>query len=273
MSDEQFRRPGSGPGSGPIPSRESAAVWQPEFNPAVEAEVTEREPHDAKLEQGRGTQLRSGLVLGVAGLFVGLAVGGIFIPNLSPAPLEITLDIFPTEISGQQRDDIEWRTANSKPVVERLDAQFNDQLAGHRFAYGGAGAEFTYGESFTLTIVNGRPAPEVPRGDDSELSTPTVISLNSGDASCVSTEEYLMAQIIDEMKLPRDPEVVVIDAETGTQIDPEEGMKTIWTECVLFDGERNLGLRMTGSGEGEDMLSMAERFRDELVTIHAGLIG
>ena len=78
---------------------------------------------------------------------------------------------------------------------------------------------------------------------------------------------------MDEMELPGDSEGVVINVETGTQVDPEAGIQHVWTECVLFDGERNLGLRLTGSGEEEDMLDMAARFRDELVTVHAGLIG
>lgn len=273
MSDEQFRRPGSKEGAGPfLGSR--AAVWQPEITPVVERTAPVPSSPDTTFDQGpRGTRTRNGLVLGAAGLLVGLTAGAIFIDTPAQTPLDITLDTFPTEIFGQQRDDIEWRTANSAPVVERLDAQFKDQLTGYRFAYGGAGAEFTYAELYTLAIVNGRLAPEVPISDDSEWSTPSVISLNSGETSCVSTETPLVVQMVDEMGFPGDPAAVVINGDTGEPLGQEGETPMVWTECVFFDDERNLGLRLTGRGKGEDMLSMAARFRDELVTLHAGLIG
>lgn len=273
MSDEQFRRPGPGSDSEPFPSRPSEALWQPEFTPTVETVVPGRRARPTTLQlPNQPLRVRYALVLGVAGLLVGLVVGATLIGKPEPAPLEITLDTFPTEILGKQRDDIEWRTANSTPVVERLDAQFQEQLTSHRFAYGGEGAEFTYGDLYTLTIVNGRLATEVPSSDDSEQSVPTVVSLNSDDTSCVSTEEPLLELMMDEMALPRDPGVVVIDVGTGTENDPAAGTRYVWTECVLFDDERNLGLRLAGSGEGEDMLGMAGRFRDELVSVHSGLI-
>lgn len=276
MSDEPFQRPGSSPeGQHAVPSPVRPEVWQPEHALAPEAVVFTAEVQPVTSEpRGRSPKLGSGLVLGLGGLLVGLAIGAVFIDTPPPAPVAITLETFPTELFGEPRDDIEWRTAAFKPRVDRLDQQFEDQLSRYRFAYGGDGADFTYA-GHTLAIVNGRLATEIPVSEGSEWNQSTVVSLDSGETSCVSEDEDALIEIVDEMILPADPnkEFGPDAVVAGYAHRADEESPAMWTECVLFDDQRNLSLRLTGFAPGDDILAAAASYRDELVAIHADLTG
>ncbi len=89
-----------------------------------------------------------------------------------------------------------------------LHSHFAAQLDGYRSAYGGEGAQFRYGDFTTLTIVNGQLAPDVPVSDETEWATPTVISLNTRDTTCVS------------WKANNSNGFVFINVKTGLPLDP-----------------------------------------------------
>lgn len=204
------------------------------------------------------------VVVGVIGLLVGVAIGAIAIDRGGPAAIPITVDSFPQALFGEAREDVELRDGGSETVMNRLDAHFQAQLDGYRFAYGGEGAEFGYGESYWLTIVNGQLAPEVPISGDAEWATSSVVSLNSRDTSCVSGEG-IQYDIAYESKLPIDP--VLID-----DLHREAEVESVSIDCVLFDRQRNVSLRLQGQGPGSDVLKVAGQFRDELERIYIDLI-
>lgn len=148
------------------------------------------------------------VAIAVVALLVGGSVGAFAAYRQTPSPTPITVDSFPREILGMEREDIALRDGGYKPVTDRLDAHFRAQLEGYRFAYGGEGAQFRYGEFMTLTIVNGQLAPDVPISDDTEWATAMVRSLRTRDTSCVSWEASSSSLF------------VVIDARTGVPLDP-----------------------------------------------------
>lgn len=271
MSDEPFQRPGE-------PLRPTSESWPYEsptqdYTPASDVDVSMFVDH----EQGKsgmptvrnaGTvRFRSVIALGAVALLAGVAIGALIIDRPIPAT-PITVDSFPRELLGLTREDVELRDGGSEAVIKRLDSHFEAQLVGYRFAYGGEGAQFRYGEFTTLTIVNGELAPEVPISGDTEWASPSVVSLNIKGTKCVSWEGISTDQS------------VVINAETGTlpYAGTEDALMRksedsfVWTDCVLFDGPRNLALRLDGGGPGDDIIGAAGQFRDELERIHAGLI-
>lgn len=184
-------------------------------------------------------RFRAVVVVGVVALLVGVFIGAVAIERPAPAPIPITVDSFPRELLGEKRDDVAPREGGLETAVESLDDHVQSQLEGYRFAYGGEGAELRYGQTYTLTIVNGRLAPEVPVSDDIEPATPGLVSLNSGDTSCVAREADIQTLVA--------------------------------TECVLFDRHQNLSLRLHGFDTASDVFDAVGRFGGELERIHAKL--
>ena len=161
---------------------------------------------------------------------------------------------------------------SSAPVVEVDEAAFESQLASHRFAYGGDGASFVYGSSYELTIVNGFLAVSVPSaGDPPSGDVPTVVSLRSSDALCVSQQPT----IDFEQRPPHHPprEGRPWEAEAVAAAGPHAGARYAWTDCVLVDLQRHLTLKLRGNGPASNILGTASQFRDALRQVHAGLIG
>lgn len=219
---------------------------------------------DPPTSQPRGLHII--LVSALSGMVVGgLGVAAFTVDSRQPDPIALTIDTFPRELLGEVREDVSFRDAGSKVVVKRLDAQFDDQLRAYRFAYGGDGAQFNYGHLLALTVVNGRLAPAVPVAitvDSTDWELPTAVSLQLGQTSCVS-------------QLPRTDEasgdLIFVDEVTGTT--QSVGTELTWTECVLFDSNRNLSLRLTGSSaeEPDDVRTAASLYQEELERIHADL--
>ncbi len=261
MSDEQFRRPGAQPLADVPPSNPRAAVWRPEAEPVVEPTVHASQPSQWPSVRGqRRSSVRNGIVVGFAGLGVGLAIGSLFLSPTAATPLAITRDTFPREVFGQQRDGY------LTPIVEGLDAQLQDQLDAYRFAYGGDGARFGYGE-YALTIVNGRMSTVLPTGSGADpRETPWVVSLRSSTTLCVSEDPP------EGEPPPFELSDILADDSKDVFYWLDENRTEALTECVLFDEERNLSLRLEGSGRVEGNLQTAGWLRDELVEIHADLI-
>lgn len=186
--------------------------------------------------------------MGVAGLLVGLAVGALGTVRPAQVPVPITVDSFPRELLGLTRPD-----------VGRSDAEFADQLAGHRFAHGGDGASLSYGGLYTLTIVNGRLTPTVPTsGDRAAGRAAVVVSLRSTRTSCVSQQSILEFTPAATDTAPRAASAAGGDGG----FNASRGL--VWTECVLEDAGRNIALRLVGPGPTGSVLVTAPQFRDEL---------
>ncbi len=261
MSDEPFQRPGSEPMVDVAPSNTPAAVWQADTEPIVLTPPLEPlPPHSPSGRTHRGSGARNGLVIGLAGLLAGLAFGALFIDPPEVTPLAITRDAFPREVFGQQRDDY------LKPNVEVLDAQLKDQVEGYRFAYGGDGAKFGYGK-YALTIVNGRMSTVLPTASGADdWETPWVVSLRSSTTRCASENPT------QDEPPPLDLTEILDDDSKDVFYWLERGRTEAATECVLLDENRNLSLRLEGSGWVENNLKTAGTMRDELEQIHAELI-
>ncbi len=201
------------------------------------------------------------MIVGLAGLLVGVAIGAIFIGQLESLPLAISRATFPDEVLGELREDA------TTTIVEGLDAQLQEDIERYRFAYGGDGARFTYG-TYALTIVNGRMPTVLPgKGDADSGKAAWVVSLRSEQTSCVSEESpgdepppFELSELLD-------------DDSKDVFFWLDEGRTKARTECVLFDEDRNLSLRLEGSGWVENNTKTAGWFRDELVDIHADLTG
>lgn len=200
------------------------------------------------------------LVAGVVGALLGGALVAAWMqPEPDVAPIPITLDTFPREIMGEERNDLMLRDAGFGPTVTRLDREFEDQLAAFRFAYGGRGATFGYGPRFTLTIVDGIVAPKVPREGELDLAgrvreTRRIISWNTSQVSCTFEPQPIL--------------------------DPDRGMEEFGefsgigrTDCVLVDRERNLSLRLAHSSttKGADSVETAATFSAALEGLHEQL--
>lgn len=260
MSDEPFQRPGSEPMVDVAPSNTPAAVWQPDTEPIVLTLPLESlPPHSPFGRTHRGSGARNGLVIGLAGLLAGLAIGALFIDPPEVTPLAITRDTFPREVFGQQRDDY------LTPNVEVLNAQLQDQVDGYEFAYGGDGARFGYGK-YALTIVNGRMSTVLPTTSGADAwMTPWVVSLRSSTTRCVSENPP------QDEPPPYDLTEILDDDSKDVFYWLERGRTEAATECVLFDEDRNLSFRLEGSGWVENNLQTAGEIRDELVEIHVEL--
>lgn len=218
--------------------------------------------------RGEGSPIFSGrstVFIAVVALVAGLAGGALFLDGPKSQPLAITVDTFPREVLLKERDDIAWRDQGSSMAIDRLDAQFEDQLAGYRQAYGGDGATLTY-KGFALTIVNGRLAATVPtQPDTSSADTPWVVSLTSEDTLCVSQDPPVEPPPIDLSD-------VLSDQSKDVFYWLERGRTDATTECVLVDEDRNLSLRLVGSGWRKRTTQSAEAIRDELVALHDALL-
>ncbi len=205
------------------------------------------------------------VVAATTGVITGAALGAVWVSGVirepsSPEPIPITVNTFPQELLGAQRNDLLLRGASFEPSLERLDLEFEEQRAAFRFAYGGDGASFGYGRLLTLTIVNGLLTPDIPRDGRIDsigraVQARRMISLRTIDVSCTF--------------------------EPKPTTDPATGMDRLGdftsdgrTDCVLVDLERDLSLRINHAqvARGEDAFDSATTFRDELHRIHANLV-
>ncbi len=239
--------------------------------PADDVEVSiivDREQGKSRVAPARapGTiRVRSVITATLVALLAGIVIGALTIDRPIPNT-PITLESFPREMLGLEREDVAFRDGNAEAVIERLDSQFEAQLAAYRFAYGGEGARFGYGDNTSLMIVNGKLAPQVPVTEDTDWGPSVVITLNSKNTRCVSETVIVHSR--------------VLGAEMGTQLEPDTEYSEVrrsrerymWTDCVLLDEQRNLSLRLEGQSPGDDRMEAANQFRDELERIHANLI-
>ncbi len=261
MSDRGFERPGSParpvpehwPYHSPTPAEQSAGLV---LDVASESDPKHSGPPSRRIRL---------LTAAAIGIIVGAALGAVWVSGTVrepavPPPIPITVDTFPRELLGAQRNDIPLRRAGFGPTLERLDSEFQEQLSAFRFAYGGDGATFGYGRLLTLTIVNGILPPNLPRDgavawNGRASQTRRMISLRTTTLSCTF--------------------------EPKPVSDPESGIDLLGdftsdgrTDCVLVDASRDLSLRITHVqvAKGEDAFDSATSFRDELQRIHAGLV-
>lgn len=263
MTDSPFQRRGSNPRTTPV-------VSDPNDSRAAEPVIVEvvDGPHPRDTPSGSHRSSRQGTRIVVAAV-IGLVVGGLSVAVFTvdprpPEPVVLTVDSFPRAVFGRMRADVDFRDAGSKAALDRLDTQFETQLQGYRFAYGGDGAQFDYGQNLTLTIVNGSLAPAVPvAGNGVDWDIPMAVSLMTDDTFCVSEVRA------DEPDQAQDE--VFIDPETGSALNVEELEST---DCVLIDTEHNLSLRLAGAIplSADDALTTAAAYRDELESIHVSLI-
>lgn len=265
MSDHDFERPGANArpefGGWPYhsPTPESAPA-----DPLHETESLETVEVATSDDPPRRRYPRTWVVALAVGV-VGALLGGSFVavmmqPEPGAARSPITLDTFPREFMGSQRNDLELREAGFGPTVERLDDEFEEQLAAFRFAHGGRGATLGYGRLVTLTIVDGILAPEVPREGEMNMGgrvreTRRFVSLDTSTVSCTFEPEP------------------VPNANLGME-DFGEFSGIGRTECVLVDQERNLSLRVAHNPRvrGSRALESASTFSDALEGLHAQLI-
>ena len=261
MSHESFRRPG--------PDSDAASASTPRAaDHLAEVEVV----HETAVA---GTSRRNGspdlpsrdfkipatVIVGVAALIVGAVGGALLIYEPVPQPVPITVDSFPREILEKERDDIRLRENGTRPDLVRLDAQFEDQLNGYRQAYGGEGATLTY-KGFSLTILNGRLATSVPlQPYPASADVTWMVSLRTENTLCVSLDPPSV-EVLDEP----------IDDTKDVFYFLERGRFDATTECVLVDEDRNISLRLVGSGWRKRTTQSAEALHKELVALHASLL-
>ena len=265
MSDHDFERPGANarPESGGWPYHSPTPESAP-ADPLHETESLETVEVATSDDPPRRRYPRTWVVALAVGV-VGALLGGSFVavmmqPEPGAARIPITLDTFPREFMGSQRNDLELREAGFGPTVERLDDEFEEQLAAFRFAHGGRGATLGYGRLVTLTIVDGILAPEVPREGEMNMGgrvreTRRFVSLDTSTVSCTFEPEP------------------VPNANLGME-DFGEFSGIGRTECVLVDQERNLSLRVAHNPRvrGSRALESASTFSDALEGLHAQLI-
>lgn len=266
MSDAPFQRPGSEPRS-TQESWDSSSAYTAE--PAtVDLRIPESPSRESSLTgttraRRTGALVATGLMGALAG---GLGVAAFTVGSPGQDAFPLTVDSFPREVFGEAREDLQFRDADAKAVIQRLDVAFQNQLKAHRFAYGGDGAKFDYGQRLTLTIVNGRLTPTVPVGEDrTDWERPTVVSLQSADTSCVAE--------LPEVDGDSPPMEIPVEPGTGTVVMYEDD-HTVWTDCVLVDTKNNVSLRLSGRMplEAKDIINASGLNRDELRRIHASLI-
>ena len=224
------------------------------------------EPGPVSSSRSHPARWRFGVVVGMAGLLVGLTAGALFVPKFDGEPVAITLDTFPSDVFGRQRDDLPWRDTRSEVVDERLNALFQEQLAAHRFAYGGDGAEFSYGEKYWLTVVNGRLPTTLPMSDEEDMGPRWVPVSETGSTRCVAEIPF------EEESDPGLSDVLNDDSQDVFDYLESPPRRTL-TECVFYDDGRNLALRLRASVRLEDLARTVEEFQQELDRLHAELTG
>ncbi|GAB3821338.1 hypothetical protein GCM10028820_29470 [Tessaracoccus terricola] len=197
------------------------------------------------------------LVAGIAGIVAGACItaAGFLLGGGDPEPLPVAWDTFPDEVLGLEREDLKPR-AMGRQLEDRFDAYFEQQLANHRFAYGGDGAEVGYVDSngamaVRLSIVNGFLAPPLPWLPDA-AQVPGDLGqrqVTVGDVRCAVETYYVSNGDSSEMQEVEAP------------------------NCVLNDEHSGIGLRLQGPiGSWEDPLHTPEDFAEALVAIHAALV-
>ncbi len=266
MSESDFTRPGGltrpEPGEWPyhVPTPDSAPTDQLHEAEQLEAVVVVTDDDGLRRLHSRPW------VVALAASVVGALLGGVFVavalqPEPTAASIPVTLDIFPREFMGSERNDLQLRKAGFGPTVDRLDDEFEEQLAAFRFAYGGRGATFGYGRLVTLTIVDGIMTPGVPREGQMDLGgrvreTRRFASLNMATVSCTF-----------------EPQPVPNASLGMEEFGDLSGIGR--SECVLVDRERNLSLRVAHNPRvrGSRALEAASTFSDALKGLHAQLIG
>lgn len=265
MSDHDFERPGGvvrpEPNEWPyhVPTPEA-----PPGEPQREAEPAEAVMVAPDVDARRPPRVgvwTATLVAGVLGVLLGGVVMAVVMqPQQDAASIPISLDTFPQEFMGAERNDLDLREAGFGPTVERLDDEFEEQLSAFRFAHGGNGATFGYGRLITLTIVDGILAPGIPRQGEIDLAgrvreTRRLISLRTPTVSCTFEPQP------------------VLNVDRGIE-ELGEFSSVGHTECVLVDRERNLSLRLAHNrtARGSDSFEAATTFRDALEGLHAQLV-
>lgn len=257
MSDELFEPPGGS--QRPDPAGWIYDVPSPEEQtPTTElTETMEAGPAGPR----RNSPIATGVVFALLGALMGAGIVG-FVTRTGPEPqpVPITVDTFPREVLGVERNDLELRRAGFGPTIARLDAEFEAQLAAFRFSYEGDGATFGYGWLIDLTVVNGILASEVPREGELDMGGKArqprrLVSLQTGTTSCTF--------------------------EPRPSFSPSSGVDDLGdfssfgrTQCVLRDRERNLSLRLNHNGwaRNSNAFETAREFRDELERLHAQLL-
>ena len=263
MSHESFRRPdkraGTRDGHSPAPPQITADDVEVVHETGAPKGSRRRPPSDRPL---RRVPVSATVTVAIAALLAGVAGGTFFINDSEPEPIAITLDTFPREVLERERDDIRLRENGTAMDLERLDTQLQDQLVGFRQAYGGEGATLTY-QGFSLTIVNGRLAAPVPlQPSPASDDVPWLVTLRSEDTLCVSLDPPSV----------QEPDAAV-DGNKDVFYFLERGRFDATTECILFDSERNISLRLAGSGWRKRTAQSAKALHEELVALHDTLIG
>ncbi len=266
MSDHDFERPGAAEHPAPTGWPYHAPIPQAApVDPRRSSEPPETVVVEIDGESRRRPRTRPWVIALVAGL-VGSLLGGFFVammmqPDPGAASLPITLDTFPTEFMGSERNDLELRKAGFGPTVDRLDKEFQEQLAAFRFAHRGRGATFGYGRLVTLTIVDGILSPGVPRDGEMDLGgrvreTRRFVSLDTPSVSCTF-----------------EPQPVANASLGMEEFGDLSGIGR--SECVLVDLARNLGLRAAHDPRvrGTTAQEAASAFSEALQELHAQLIG
>lgn len=190
----------------------------------------------------------------------GLLVGGVAVGALSASfladtePIPVTLEMFPADLAGLEREDIEARETGDTEAVMAFNTGFAEQRDSFLFAHGGEGAAVGYGQRFTLTIVNGPlPLPLPDRGGGGlGNGPPTLISFESGTVSCTFQPEVSLY------------DSAVLDAPADLSAQGR-------TQCLLHDAERNLSVGIRGripegatSGSTDFPIAL-RRVHDELI--------
>lgn len=264
MPESDFERPGVT--SHPVPTEWPYHVPTP-APPVDTAESSQVVRDESGVAASAGSRrIPSGRVAGIAVLAVIVgALGGATLtavllrPPKAPDPITITLETFPREFMGAERNDVELRDAGFGPTSERLDREFEDQMAAFRFAHGGNGATLGYGLRINLTIADGIIASKVPRTGKADISgtvreTRRLISLRSASTSCTFEP------------------TPTLNPETGLQELGDFSVKGL-TECILVDTDRNLSLRIAHNPQfsGTDSFGAAAAFSDALEDLHDSL--
>ena len=195
------------------------------------------------------------MVAGVAGFVVGATIAsfGAALYFAKPPPVTITVNTFPEYVLGIHREDLAARSAGDSDALQRFDANFEDQISTSQFVHGGPGATVGYGQSFTMTIVDGRQPLPLPSGSGSRSTTgsPTLVSLESARVSCVFV-----------------PSVGLYDS--AVLDSPADLTAKGRTDCVLNDRDRNLSLRITSLVPG-GATATATDFAQVLERTHTSL--
>ncbi len=195
------------------------------------------------------------LIAGLAGLLIGGGatgwLSGLFYAE--PAPLAISLEVFPEHIENLARPDLALADAEDPMAAEQFMRDFEAQRERFRFAYGGDGASIDYGR-FLMTIVNGSQSLPLPSDSEGapESASPILISLDSDTVSCTFR-----------------PEVGLYNSAV-LQISADLSARG-WTQCVLNDGEQRISLKLDSLAPGGSA-ETSTRFASILERVHEGLV-